>query len=217
MNLSQYGFRPKQVLKQRGALKKYFDGISAVENNQQSSKTWVRDFCKWNWIHSCKQVFVKSYELNYWYQELGGKFTVFLEIKKSEIKNQNRKKDNSHIIGNRKAKSGNPKAKSEKKTTSLKSEKRKSKSEKRKFFQSRRTSRFLLPEGLFDNNPPHTHTQEPDAFLATSKSLGWFLFPPYSKLTTQGSHKHLVTLKTLERLLAPAKSSGSWGEVFIVL
>ena len=63
---------------------------------------------------------------------MGGKFTVFLEIKKSEIKNQNRKKDNSHIIGNRKAKSGNPKAKSEKKTTSLKSEKRKSKSEKRK-------------------------------------------------------------------------------------
>ena len=87
----------------------------------------MRDFWKWNWIHSCKQVFVKSYELNYWYQELGGKFTVFLEIKKSEIKNQNRKKDNSHIIGNRKAKSGNPKAKSEKKTTSLKSEKRKAK------------------------------------------------------------------------------------------
>ena len=60
---------------------------------------------------------------------MGGKFTVFLEIKKSEIKNQNRKKDNSHIIGNRKAKSENPKAKSEKKTTSLKSENPKAKSE----------------------------------------------------------------------------------------
>ena len=46
VNLSQYGFRPKQVLKQRGALKKYFEGTSTVENNQQNSKTWVRDFCK---------------------------------------------------------------------------------------------------------------------------------------------------------------------------
>ena len=91
----------------------------------------MRDFCKWNWIHSCKQLFVKSYELNYWYQELGGKFTVFLEIKKSEIKNQHRKKDNSHIIGNRKAKSENPKAKSEKRqpVSKAKSENPKAKSE----------------------------------------------------------------------------------------
>ena len=61
---------------------------------------------------------------------MGGKITVFLEIEKSEIKNQNRKKDNSHIIGNRKPKSGNPKAKSEKKDNQ--SQKRKAKIQKRK-------------------------------------------------------------------------------------
>ena len=60
---------------------------------------------------------------------MGGKFTVFLEIKKSEIKNQNRKKDNSHIIGNRKAKSGNPKAKKRQPVSKAKSENPKAKSE----------------------------------------------------------------------------------------
>ena len=42
-DLSKYGFRPKKVLKQKGALKKYFDG--SLENPQQKSKEWVRDFC----------------------------------------------------------------------------------------------------------------------------------------------------------------------------
>ena len=42
-DLSKYGFLPKKVLKQKGALKKYFDG--SLENPQQKSKEWVRDFC----------------------------------------------------------------------------------------------------------------------------------------------------------------------------
>ena len=46
VNLSKYGFRPKKVLQQRGALKKYFDGTSLTENKEQNSKSWVRDFCR---------------------------------------------------------------------------------------------------------------------------------------------------------------------------
>ena len=63
---------------------------------------------------------------------MGGKFTVFLEIKKSEIKNQNRKKVNSHIIGNRKVEIQKRKAKKRQPVSKAKSENPKAKIQKRK-------------------------------------------------------------------------------------
>ena len=43
-NITPHRFTDEKVLKQKGALKKYFDG-SFAENHQQMSKEWVRDPC----------------------------------------------------------------------------------------------------------------------------------------------------------------------------
>ena len=95
---------------------------------------------------------------------MGGKFTVFLEIKKSEIKNQNRKKDNSHIIGNRKAKSGNPKAKIQKRkakkrqpVSKAKSENPKAKSEN--FFRVAEPVDFFCQRGFLDQHSGLVNTK----------------------------------------------------------
>ena len=79
---------------------------------------------------------------------MGGKFTVFLEIKKSEIKNQNRIKDNSHIIEKRK---GNPKAKKRQPVSKAKSENPKTKSEN--FFRVAEPVDFFCQRVFFGSHP----------------------------------------------------------------
>ena len=54
--------------------------------------------------------------------------------------------------------------------------------------------------------------QQPHENLSTSKTPVRFLIN-YSKLHTQQPDKRLVTLKALDRLLAPMKSSGCWGSL----
>lgn len=44
-DLSTFGFQPKQVLQQRGALEKYFDGSTSSENTEQASEAWVNLRC----------------------------------------------------------------------------------------------------------------------------------------------------------------------------
>ena len=44
-DLQEYGFRPKTVLRQRGALQKYFEGSTFSRNIEQQNKTWVNNFC----------------------------------------------------------------------------------------------------------------------------------------------------------------------------